>query len=138
MMSRASARFLATSEPYPGKVSSTSGGIPQLPAGGGIIAPPIAPCPSLRMSMKARRSRVSTIARRSSGLSKSGLLRLTSICRGMFHGTIVHSALGAWSLSCFISGSDMMPCPVRSNLPAPKARIVVAGLGINLYSIASR
>jgi len=47
--------------------------MPQLPAGGGIMAPPIAPCPSLRMSIKARRSRDSTIARRSSGLSNGGL-----------------------------------------------------------------
>jgi hypothetical protein len=32
---------LATSEPYPGSVCKISGGIPQLPAGGGIMAPPI-------------------------------------------------------------------------------------------------
>src|SRR5215471_9111957 len=91
--------------------------MPQLPAGGGIMAPPIAPCPSLRMSIKARRSRDSTIARRSSGLSNGGLARLTRSCRGIFHGTTVHSALGACSLSCFISGSEVIRCPVRSNLP---------------------
>ena len=88
--------------------------------------------------MKARRSRASTIARRSSALSKGGLLRLTISWRGMFHGTIVHSAFGSCSFSCFISGSDMMPCQARSNLPAAKARMAVAGVDISVYSTASR
>jgi hypothetical protein len=60
------------------------------------------------------------------------------IKRGMFHGTTVHSAFGSWSLSCFISGIDMIPCQVRSNLPAAKAKIAVAGVDITVYWIASR
>ena len=56
----------------------------------------------------------------------------------MFHGTTVHSAFGSWSLSCFISGIDMIPCQVRSNLPAAKAKIAVAGVDITVYWIASR
>src|SRR5947208_1854123 len=35
-----------------------------MPSGGGSRMPPISPCPSVRMSMKAWRSRLSAIARR--------------------------------------------------------------------------
>ena len=54
---------------------STSGGMPQLPAGGGIIAPPIEPSPSLMMSMKALRSSVSTIGAAQFGVVEGRLRR---------------------------------------------------------------
>src|SRR5262249_54960639 len=65
---------------------------------------------------------VSAIARRSSGLSNGGLPRFTSSCLGMFQDTTLHSEFGACSLICFINGIDIYPWPVRSSLPAAKAR----------------
>ena len=50
-----------------------SGGMPQMPSGGASIAPPISPLPCVRVSMKARRSRVSATARRNSGLLNGGV-----------------------------------------------------------------
>ena len=58
-------------------VFSISGGMPHTPSGGGSMAPPILPSPSLRMSMKAWRSSVSASARRIFGLSNGGASRLT-------------------------------------------------------------
>ena len=112
--------------------------MPQVPAGGGIIAPPTEPSPSLMMSMKALRSSDSAMAWRNSALSKGGLSRLTSICRGMFQETTSHTALGAWFFSSFISGSDRMPCAKRSKFPAANARIAVDGFGMKVYSMPSR
>jgi hypothetical protein len=57
--------------------------MPQTPSGGGIIAPPTLAWPSARMSMKALRSSVSATARRISGLSKGGAVRLISISRAV-------------------------------------------------------
>ena len=45
--------------------------MPQTPSGGGSIAPPISPCPSVMMSMNALRSRLSAIARRKCGVEKA-------------------------------------------------------------------
>src|SRR6516162_8772617 len=36
-----------------------SGGMPHTPSGGGCMTPPMSPCPSVRMSMNALRSRLS-------------------------------------------------------------------------------
>jgi len=41
--------------------------MPQSPSGGGCMTPPTLPCPSVMMSMKALRSKLSAIARRRSG-----------------------------------------------------------------------
>jgi hypothetical protein len=49
----------------------------------GCMTPPISPWPSLMMSIKARRSMLSAIARRISGSLKGGLSRLISRLRLM-------------------------------------------------------
>ena len=54
-------------------------GMPQIPSGGGIITAPIVNWPSPRMSIKPLRSRLNAIARRRSGLSNGGALRLITI-----------------------------------------------------------
>src|SRR5215831_5701551 len=66
-----------------------SGGMPHTPSGGGCMTPPMSPCPSVRMSMNALRSKLSASARRISGLSKGGASRLVirlalAICRHQF------------------------------------------------------
>src|ERR1700719_657280 len=76
MIARASARFFCMSGSYPGSVFRTSSGIPHSPSGKGCMTPPISPWPSLMMSIKARRSMLSAIARRISGSLKGGLSRL--------------------------------------------------------------
>src|SRR3984893_7328542 len=60
-------RFFCMSGSYPGSVFRTSSGIPHSPSGKGCMTPPISPWPSLMMSIKARRSMLSAIARRISG-----------------------------------------------------------------------
>src|ERR1044072_5466552 len=99
--------------------------MPQLPAGGGAIAPPPQPPLLLLMMVKDISFSARVTARRSSMLSKGGFDGLTSNCRGMFHDTTWQTAFGACSLSCFIKGSDRMPCAKRSKLPAAKERIAV-------------
>src|SRR5205823_7300461 len=93
---------------------------------------------SLMISMKALRSSDSAMAWRNSALSKGGLSRLTSICRGMFQGTVSQTAWGALPLSSFINGSDRIPCAKRSKLPLAKANIAVEGLATKVYSMPSR
>src|SRR4051794_37974148 len=80
--------------------------MPQIPSGAGSIVPPISPCPSVMMSMKALRSDVSAIARRISSLSKGGLSRLTIRVRLTLVGATSQIACGACSLICFSSGMD--------------------------------
>ena len=46
-----------------------SAGMPHTPSGGGSIAPPKSPLPSVNVSTKALRSMVKATARRNSGLS---------------------------------------------------------------------
>src|SRR6266404_4191636 len=89
-----------------GMLISTSGGMPHTPSGGGNIAPPIAPWPSVRMSTKTLRSRLSAIARRRSALSKGGLSRLTIIVRLPLSSTSSQIACGTWLLTSFNSGID--------------------------------
>ncbi len=71
------------------------------PSGGGSIAAPMSPCPPLSTSMKALRSKVSAIARRRSGLSKGGALRLTINVLLTPLGRSSQIASGAWlRMSC--------------------------------------
>ena len=55
--------------------------------------------------MKALRSRVSAIARRSSGLSNGGSSRLTITLRWTLVGTSSQIACGAWLLTSFSIGT---------------------------------
>src|SRR5215469_8308589 len=80
--------------------------MPHTPSGGGNIAPPMAPLPSVRMSTKALRSRLSAIARRRSALSKGGAERLTIIVRLPLSRTSSQIACGTWLLISFSSGID--------------------------------
>jgi hypothetical protein len=79
--------------------------MPQIPSGAGSMTPPISPIPSVMMSIKALRSRLSAIARRSSGLSKGGAAGLTSMVRGTLVGTTSQTACGAWLLRSLSSGT---------------------------------
>ncbi len=129
MMARASARFFATSEPKPGIVCSISGGIPLNPSGGGNIAPPILPWPSVRMSTKDLRSSESANALRRSALSNGGLSRLTSRLAVPLLVANWQFAWGAWFLRSFKSGTVMLNGQVTSNWPAAKPRIAVERFG---------
>src|SRR6202049_2519667 len=90
------------------------------------------------MSMKALRSIVSAIARRNSGLSKGGILRLMMILVDSVAGPTWQTACGAWSLTSFNSGIDTSYGKVMSNWPATKARIAVDRFGMMVNSMASR
>src|SRR5438105_66583 len=96
--------------------------MPQIPSGGGRMLPPTAPCPSVRMSIKAWRSRLSAIARRNSRLSKGGLARLMIRSRLLLSMTTSQCACSAWLLMSFNSG---IPTQIRSSLPATKASMRV-------------
>src|SRR5215469_14710458 len=71
-------------------------GMLQTPSGAGSTVPPISPCPSVMMSIKALRSKVKDIARRRSALSKGGLSRLMIRVRLTFVGATSQIACGAW------------------------------------------
>src|SRR5215471_19116521 len=98
MIARASARFFATSGSYPGSSASCSAGSPQIPSGGGCIAPPMRPCPSTRMSINALRSSVSDRARCSSGLSNGGFAGLMIRLRAPLSVVIAQVASDTWLL----------------------------------------
>ena len=112
--------------------------MPQTPAGGGSIAPPISALPSLRMSIKALRSSASIIARRISGLSNGGLSRLISRLVLTLVGTSSQTACGAWFLTSFISGTEISVGKVMSNFPATKPSTAVERFGMIVYSTPSR
>ena len=78
--------------------------MPHTPSGGGSMTPPTSPWPSVMMSMNAWRSRLSAIARRSSGLSKGGAVGLTIIVRLTFVAVTSQIACGAWLLKSFKVG----------------------------------
>ena len=80
----------------------------QTPSGPGSMVPPISPCPSVIMSIKALRSRVSDIARRSSALSKGGLSRLMIRVRLTFVGATSQIACGTWLFMSFRIGIVML------------------------------
>src|SRR5215469_4342261 len=95
-----------------------SGGMPHTPSGGGCIAPPMSPCPSVRMSMNAFRSKASASARRISGLSKGGTSRLMIRLALAFAGTSSQIACGAWLLTSRNRGTVTSNGKVMSNWPA--------------------
>ena len=85
--------------------------------------------------MNAWRSRESAIARRNSGLSNGGAVRLISRSRLLLSITTSQTACGTWLLMSFNSG---IVAKMKSSLPATKARCHVAGLAMIVYSMPSR
>ena len=79
----------------------------QTPSGAGSMVPPMSPCPSVMMSIKALRSRVRDIARRRSALSNGALSRLMIKVRLTFVGATSQIACGAWLLMSFTIGIVM-------------------------------
>src|SRR6266852_4436047 len=92
--------------------------MPHKPAGAGCMTPPMSPCPWVMISMNARRSRLSAMARRRSGLSKGGLSRLMSRLRLMLPGVSSHIASGSWLCASSKSGTVRLYEKVMSNFPA--------------------
>jgi hypothetical protein len=83
-----------------GGTAVPASGIPHRPSGGGSIAPPIFPCPSLKMSIKDLRSIVSASALRKLGLSKGGASRLISRLVVPLLVAVTQIALGfCWAIS---------------------------------------
>ena len=78
--------------------------MPHSPTGFGSIAPPISPCPSIRIELNGLRSIASDIALRMSGLSNGGLTRLTIRLICVPVGITSQIAFGARALMSFISG----------------------------------
>jgi hypothetical protein len=100
------------------------------------MTPPMAPLPSVMISMNAFRSRLNAIARRRSGLSKGGVSRLISKLRLTFAETSSQIACGAALLKSFRTG---IVTPMAMSLfPAMNARFRVETSGIIGYSIPSR
>src|SRR5215471_17041811 len=82
------------------------------------------PCPSLRMSMNALRSRLKANARLRSGFSKGGFARLTNRC--VFtppNGAISQFACGSWLCTSRISGTLKLKGQVMSTLPETNASV---------------
>ena len=115
-----------------------SAGMPHTPSGGGSIAPPKSPLPSVNVSTKALRSTVNATARRSSGLSKGAASRFIITLRLTFDGTSAQVASGSCFLASFKSGTCRKNGEVMSNLPATKARMPVDGFLMIVYSMPSR
>src|SRR5437764_1966537 len=109
--------------------------MPQTTSGGGRMEPPIAPCSSARIWIKAGRSRLSAMARRSSMLSKGGTALLMSRSRLLLSMTRSHFACGACSFTSLSGGGVAQ---IRSSLPAAKASSRVPVFGMIVYSMASR
>src|SRR6516164_8953662 len=78
-----------------------SGGIPQIPSGGGCMTPPKSPLPRVRVSTKALRSKLSATARRISGSLKGGASRFIMTLRLTLTGTRLQIASGAWFFTSF-------------------------------------
>ena len=89
--------------------------------------------------MKAWRSRLSAIARRKSGLSNGGRLRLMMMWRlTPPAGATSQIAFGVWARMFFTVSGDKVPGKDMSSLPATKASADVAGSATIWYSIPSR
>src|SRR5580704_10199773 len=73
--------------------------MPHTASGGGCMAPPMSPYPSVRMSMNALRSTASANARRISGSSKGVASRLMIRLALASAGTSSQIACGAWFLT---------------------------------------
>ena len=112
--------------------------MPLSPSGGGSIAPPMLACPSLRMSIKALRSRVSAIARRRSGLSNGGARELTIRLLLTPLGRNSQIAWGSWRSISFNKRHGHLVGNVMSIFPASKAKSAVERLGMIVHSIPSR
>ena len=112
--------------------------MPHNPSGGGSIAPPMSPWPPLSTSMKDLRSRVSAIARRRSGLSKGGALRLTIKVLLTPLGRNSQIACGSWRSMSFSNGTVTSYGKVMSSFPATKASSAVERLGMIVHSMPSR
>src|SRR6516164_2565777 len=85
-------------------VARTSGGMPQSPAGGGSIAPPISPCHSTKEDIdKAPAIERQGQGARRSGLSKGGASCLTSRLVLALLGTTSQITAVAWLLTSFIT-----------------------------------
>ena len=112
--------------------------MPQTPAGGGSMVPPISPWPSNRIEIKALRSSASAIARRISGLSNGGAVELTMMLVLTLIGATTQTAFGAWVLTSLSSGIDTSVGNVMSNLPATNARMAVERFGMMVNSMPSR
>ena len=112
--------------------------MPQTPAGGGSIEPPMSFLPSDRMSTNALRSMASAIARRSSALSNGGASRFTMRLVLTLVGTSSHTACGTCDCTSLSSGIVTSVGNVMSNLPAMNARIAVERLVMMVNSMASR
>src|SRR5271155_3760100 len=106
-----------------------SAGRPQMPSGGGCIAPPMRPCPSTRMSINALRSSVSDRARRSSGSSNGGFAGLMIRLRAPLSVVSVQVASDTWLLMSRNSGIETPYDKVISTLSAMNIRLRVATLG---------
>ena len=102
------------------------------------MTPPMSPCPSPMMSIKARRSRLNAIARRNSALSKGGTSRLTIRLRPTPVGANSQIACGICAFTSFHSGTEVPYGQVMSNLPAMKANVAVDRLLTIVYSMPSR
>src|SRR6266851_2871614 len=82
--------------------------------------------------MKDFRSKLSCIARRSTGLSNGGAF-VTRRVALPFIGLTSQIACGAWLRTSLTSGIDTSYGKVMSNLPAAKARIAVERLAIIVF-----
>jgi len=118
-----------------------SGGMPQMPSGGGSMAPPISALPSLIVSIKAFRSRLSAIARRISGLSKGGLSRLTIRLRLTLVGVSSQIAFGPFLGGQNQRDKDRAKCGADGGLRRPRCvfrhRRLQSGWGCNLTLLSA-
>ena len=101
------------------------------------MTPPRLPLPSVMMSRKAWRSRLSAIARRNSGLSNGATSQFMTRLRLILVGFNSQNAYGAWFLTSRASGTDKPP-KVMSSLPETNVRIAVDTLRMIVYSMPSR
>src|SRR5712692_3707991 len=110
-----------------------SGGMPQTPAGGGSIEPPMSFLPSDRMSTNALRSSASAIARRSPALSNGGVSRLTFRLVLTLVGASSHTACGACDCT-----SLTIPLPKDVQSQAPQAVCELAPTNVSTNLIVNR
>src|SRR5258708_38064255 len=102
------------------------------------MVPPISPCPSNMIEMKALRSSDSAKARRMSRLSNGGEDELTVILVETVFGSTTQTAFGACVLTSLSIGIVTSVGSVVSNWPEMKPRIALVGLGLMGDSVQSR
>src|SRR5215208_4135557 len=115
-----------------------SDGMPQMPNGGESSAPPTMPLPWVSVSMKALRSNVNAIARRTSGLLNGAASRLMMLLRSTLVGDMRQSSCPTCLFISFSIGTCRKYHEVMSTLLDTKASAPVATFLMSWYSMASR